>query len=290
MATKIKTIVTTVAVTLALSAGGLYAYDKASNVYTDATYDSSLGELYGKNLAYTGKKFVFTSSSSLKKFIEAYVKYHGNKKASLDLNFIDTSKLTDLNFVFAGDYSQITEKEYEALTKEEQSSYSDFGELGFLKCDRSKKQQIYNIDISLWDLSKVEKLNGTFMCQRFFINLSQLDVSNVKEMQATFAFNLLVPEGINYWDVGNVTNTSYMFKMTLNTSNSIESWNVSKLEHADYMFSSSLFFDQNLNDWNLSSLKSAKGIFSLTSMKESNYQTWKAKISPNIYKSLFKFQ
>ncbi|RIY32879.1 hypothetical protein CKF54_04085 [Psittacicella hinzii] len=280
-----KTIATTIAISLALSVGGLYAYDNISNVYTDVTYDSSLGELYGKNLAYEGKKFVFTNSKSLKKFIDSYVKYHDNEKARLDLNFIDISKLTDLNYVFSGENNYISKEEYELLPSNEQYKYTYYKGLGYFNCNNTV-DKIHKISISTWKLSKIEKLNGTFACGNFDIDVSQWDVSGVKEMKGTFLGNEMAPYEITYWDVGNVTNMSFMFAGTLATYANLRDWNVSKLEHSDFMFAGQIGFSVYLNNWNLISIKSVTGMLRNTMADEKYFYKLKDKISPKLYEEL----
>ena len=86
-----------------------------------------------------------------------------------DLNFIDTSKITDMTLLFS-------------------------------KCN-------YNIDISHWDMSNVRNMSYMFYhCKNFNCDLSNWDVSNVTNMYALFRkCNKFTGKGLENWDVSKVT-------------------------------------------------------------------------------------
>ena len=68
-----------------------------------------------------------------------------------DLNFIDTSEITDMSKLF-----------YDSKFKD------------------------INIDISKWNVSNVEDIEGMFAMSKFNRDISKWNVSNVKDMGATF--------------------------------------------------------------------------------------------------------
>ena len=86
------------------------------------------------------------TKDELKKIIEDTIKEQGFK---CDLNFIDTSKITDMSFLF-----------YD--TK-------------------------FNGDISKWNVSNVKDMEGMFCRSDFNGDISKWDVSNVKKMRDMFA-------------------------------------------------------------------------------------------------------
>ena len=93
-----------------------------------------------------------------------------------DLNFIDTSKITDMTLLFS-------------------------------KCN-------YNIDISHWDMSNVRNMSYMFYhCKNFNCDLSNWDVSNVINMYALFRkCNKFTGKGLENWNVSNVIDMRGMFK------------------------------------------------------------------------------
>ena len=85
------------------------------------------------------------NKDELKKIIEDTIKEQG---LNCDLNFIDTSKITDMSELFA---------------------YAKF-----------------NGDISTWDVSNVESMENMFRFSKFQGDISKWNVSNVKNMSAMF--------------------------------------------------------------------------------------------------------
>ena len=77
----------------------------------------------------------------LKQLVDKLIKERGNKA---DLNDIDTSKITDMSYMFRESY--------------------------------------FNGDISKWDVSNVENMHSMFFKSDFNGDISQWDVSNVKDM------------------------------------------------------------------------------------------------------------
>ena len=97
------------------------------------------------------------------------------EKGVYDLNFIDTSKITDMSWLFEN-----------------------------IK---------HNFDVSNWDVSNVKDMTGMFYCcKNFDCDLSNLNVSNVTDMHALFRkCNNFTGKGLENWDVSKVTDMRYMF-------------------------------------------------------------------------------
>ena len=100
-----------------------------------------------------------------------------------DLNFIDTSEITDMSWLF--------------------------------------ENVKHNFDVSDLDVSNVTDMNNMFYCcNNFNCDLSNWDVSNVTDMYSMFtACENFKGKGLENWDVSKVKDMNYMFngcdKMTI---------------------------------------------------------------------------
>ena len=99
-----------------------------------------------------------------------------------DLNFIDTSKITNMSNLF-------------------------------MNCE-------YDIDVSNWDVSNVTTTFCMFVgCENFNCDLSYLDVSNVTDMDNMFVNCKKFNCDLSDWDISNITRWKNMFggcdKMTI---------------------------------------------------------------------------
>ena len=123
------------------------------------------------------------------------------EKGVYDLNFIDTSKITDMSWLF--------------------------------------ENVKHNFDVSDWDVSNVKDMTGMFYCcKNFDCDLSNWDVSNVTDMTSMFGYCNKFDCDLSNWDVSNVTDMYSMFTMCKNfKGKGLENWYVSKAEDMRYMFS-----------------------------------------------------
>ena len=110
-----------------------------------------------------------TTIYELEELVNKLIKERGN---NADLNDIDTSEITDMNYMFG---------------------LSNF-----------------NGDISKWDVSKVEDMNFMFAHSKFDGDLSNWDVSKVEDMHCMFRGSNFNGD-ISNWDVSNVKYMRNMF-------------------------------------------------------------------------------
>ena len=90
----------------------------------------------------------------------------------------------------------------------------------------------HNIDISEWNVSKVENMKRVFFgCRNLVCDLSKWDVSNVETMDCMF-FNCCntFNSNLSEWDVSKVKNMSRMFYDCYNFNSDLSHWDVSKVE------------------------------------------------------------
>ena len=112
-------------------------------------------------------------------------------KGQTNLNYIDTSEITDMSFLF-----------------------KDF--------------RLYNLsklDISKWDVSKVTDTRFMFSrCESFNSDLSKWDVSSVKDMEGMFANCTKFNSDLSKWDVSKVEYMQDIFYGCTSKSFQIPNW------------------------------------------------------------------
>lgn len=69
----------------------------------------------------------------------------------------------------------------------------------------------FNGDISKWDVSNVENMNGMFENCHFNGDINAWDVSNVKNMGWMFSSNSMFKKPIDKWKPVSLENAAYMF-------------------------------------------------------------------------------
>ena len=154
-----------------------------------------------------------------------------------DLNFIDTSALTDFNYLFQMYDGPYQHNIYRALKN-------------------------FNGDISGWDVSNVTDMTACFYESSYtgeYGGLDNWDVSNVVSMSGMFIRSKFSDEynDISGWDVSNVVSMPGMFR-EMSFNGDISGWDVSNVNDTQCMFYGNKTFKQNLSKWKLDpSCKSA---------------------------------
>ena len=102
----------------------------------------------------------------------------------------------------------------------------------FINCE-------YDIDVSNWDMSNVKNMSYMFYkCYKFTgKGIGNWNVSNVKDIGGMFAGCEKFDCNLSNWDVSNVTNTAGMFCFCKNFDCDLSRWNVSNVTCMEYMFS-----------------------------------------------------
>lgn len=199
-----------------------------------------------------------------------------------DLNFIDTSKITDMTKLFSDEIKE-------------------FGGYGFRKFngdisrwDVSNVKRMaqlfrgsdFNGDISRWDVSNAETMAGMFYDSKFNGDISKWNVSNVKNMNGMFEYSLFNND-ISHWDVSKVESMSSMFAHSIFNSN-ISSWVISNVEDMSEMFKDAKNFNKPLNNWNISSVSNMYKMFAEAESFNQSLNNWKISNKVN-FNSLFKY-
>jgi len=152
--------------------------------------------------------------------IENAIKNHGK---FCDLNFIDTSKITDMSLLFSTQH------------------HLDF-----------------NGDISKWDVSKVTNMDGMFFGSSFSGDISKWDVSKVTNMEDMF-YSSRFNGDISKWNVGKVKSMKGMFERS-EFNRDISKWNVKNVKYMNFMFDSSRF-NGDISKWNVQNVEDITCMF-----------------------------
>ena len=140
------------------------------------------------------------------------------RNESVNLGDIDTSKITDMSWLFA----VMSEKSCTYI-KENIAQWIDLK-----NCIDSAGSRKDFKGIDLWDTSSVETMEGMFAWQENF------------------------NENINAWNVWRVVNMSFMFSGTVIFNQPLDKWNVANVRDIRSMFVESNSFNQNLDSWQIS--------------------------------------
>ena len=182
--------------------------------------------------------------------------YNCSLLTSLDVSSFDTSKVTDMSYMFGGSENIVN--------------------------------KLASIDVSGFDTSKVTNMSGMFYnCSALkSLDLSSFDTSNVTNMSYMFAGSEMVSEGLvsinlDSFDTSKVTNMSNMFYGCSNLASiNLSGFDTSKVTNMSYMFYNcsnlisidlSGFDTRNVTDMSCMFFKSSK----LKSLDLSSFDTGK---------------
>ena len=177
-------------------------------------------EVLGPAGSATTRKVVARDRRHLKSLIEDRIKKF---RSNCDLNDIDVSHVTDMSLLFQG-----------------------------------HPFNLFNGDISQWDVSSVKNMRCMFWNCRFKGDISNWNVSNVEDMSDMFRSSKFNGD-ISNWDVSNVTNMGSMFSYS-NFNGDISKWDVSNVTNMNSMFYGSNF-NSDISKWDVSNVRNMKAMF-----------------------------
>ena len=215
------------------------------------------------------------------------------KDESIYLGDIDTSKITDMSFLFYrfnGDdiyqnlcnedipthFIKVDFKDNYKFTPEEREKCKnsaqnrvDFSGIGSWDTSSVKDMQgmffgvdTFNEPIESWNVANVENMRFMFFGAKSFNQpLNAWNVAKVKNMRGVFwganAFN----QPLNLWDTSRVEDMSLMFSNALDFNQPLDSWNVANVREMARMFELAVAFNQPLNKWNVSKARTMNCMF-----------------------------
>ena len=200
--------------------------------------------------------------------------YDMRSLTSLNLSNFDTSKVTNMQYMFSVMYNLTTLN----LSNFDTSKVEDMDNMFYYA------SSLTTLDLSNFDTSKVTDMSAMLASIRSLtsLNLSNFDTSKVTDMSSMFwGVSNLITLNLSNFNTSNVTNMSYMFaSMRSLTSLNLSSFDTSKVTDMHAMFSGMTSLTVlDLSNFDTSQVTTMQSMFSdisnLTTLDLSNFDTSK---------------
>ena len=223
---------------------------------------------------YAEPEKVYLNTDSSKMFFSEPSEQKIKNILKLDLSKFDTSKATNMGYMFYNISNPTTLDISNFDTSQVRSMRSMF----------SAMYNLTTLDLSHFDTSKVTDMAGMFYSVSTLntLNLSNFDTSQVTDMNHMF-YNMsnLTTLNLSSFDTSKVTNMGYMFAGVSNiTTLNLTSFDTSKVTNMGYMFSAMFSLTTlNLSNFDTSQVTNMGSMFAymrnLTTLNLSNFDTSK---------------
>lgn len=172
---------------------------------------------------------------------------------TLDLKNLDTSNVTDTNYMFGG------------CTSLETIDVSNFNmsKVTNMRCMFYNCSNLEEIDVSNFDVSSVKNFEYVFYAcvQANIIGVEKWNTSSATSMKSMFYKCASTPHfDLSSWNTSNVTDMSWMFNRGAGTID-FTGWDTSKVTDFTGMFASSYFTYLDLSSFDVSSVTTFNSMF-----------------------------
>ena len=205
-----------------------------------------------------------------------------------NLNIIDTSKITDMSYLF----------NIKLYSKNIDINISDW-DVSNVKTFRyffnNSVPSDFNSDLSKWDVSNCYDFGYMFIGCESFVGkgLREWNVSNGKFFDNMFSGCYFFDEDISSWNVSNGERFSNMFYRCFDFNCNLSKWDVSKGTEFEYMFQNCTSFKGNgLSSWNVSNSISFRYMFDQCHKFNEDLKNWdtsKCKIFTYMFNGCIQF-
>ena len=223
---------------------------------------------------YAEPEKVYLNTDSSKMFFSEPSEQKIRNILKLDLSSFDTSKVTDMGYMFYNISNPTTLD----ISNFDTSKVTDMGAMF------AYMTSLFTLDLSHFDTSKVMDMAGMFYSVSTLrtLNLSNFDTSQVTDMNHMF-YNMsnLTTLNLSSFDTSKVTNMGYMFAGVSNiTTLNLTSFDTSKVTNMGYMFSAMFSLTPlDLSNFDTSQVTNMGSMFAymrnLTTLNLSNFDTSK---------------
>ena len=202
-------------------------------------------------------RYLYSANSEIKATDISNMFYNCSSLTYLDISDFDTSKVTNMNYMFSG-------------------------------------TKLASLDLSHFNTSKVTEMAGMFsnMGSLEYLNISSFDTSKVTSMQYMFSNSNINYLDLSNFNTSNVTGMASMFNNSKNTNYlNISSFDTSKVTYMTSMFAGSSFKHLDLSNLDVSQANSFEGMFynaqSLEYVDLSNWDTRRSKSFSRMFKNCY---
>ena len=216
--------------------------DKIYRNISDFLKDDKMFKNIVEKMILANRQYTVKTKKELILLINKSIKIFGDE---CDLNWIDTSQITDMSRLFyeMEDFNGHIEK----------WNVSNVKDMRFMFCGAES----FNQPIGNWDVSCVEDMAEMFCgAKSFNQQIGDWDVSNVKNMTTMFYNATSFNQPISKWDVSNVKDMSWMFAYAESFNQPLNNWDVSNVKDMRRMFNKNDAFNlNNISNWNINNIK-----------------------------------
>ena len=216
--------------------------------------DDEVFKMTVEKMILVGRQYIAKDKDELKTIINKSIKIFGNE---CDLNWIDTSLITDMSGLF-----------YEMT---DFNGYIENWDVSNVEnmCSMFYNAESFNQSISDWDVNNVTNMNAMFYgAESFNQPIYNWDVSNVENMSGMFSWTKFFNQPIGDWNVSNVEDMQCMFNHAKSFNQPIGNWDTSNVKYMSFMFNSAESFNQPIKVWDISKVDRNINIFCDCPIKE----------------------
>lgn len=167
------------------------------------------------------------------------------KDETISLGNIDTSRITDMSYLFASYSGGVHREDYSGIETWDTSNVKNM-EMMFEFAEN------FNAPIGRWNTSNVLYMDSMFDgAYSFDQPLNEWDVSKVKYMNSMFSEANAFNQPLDQWDTSSVVDMHQMFFHAKSFNQPLASWDMSNVVNMRDMFLDATNFKQDLSAWQL---------------------------------------